>query len=160
MKSAVLLTLVGAFAVGCEVEFSCENDGECSDGFTCRNAQCVPGCDNNVDCAQGEVCVDDTCGRPSDFGLVSCSGSNTGVCAPYDCDLVGDICLVECNDDFDCYVAADCVAGVCTPKDCSTDSPCVGSRYRCDTVAGRCGTTCSGPEDCSSSADCVDGKCI
>ncbi|RMG19461.1 MAG: peptidoglycan-associated lipoprotein Pal [Deltaproteobacteria bacterium] len=93
----------------------CGQDGDCQEGFVCRDNACVPKpeCYTNADCTGGLVCRNEKC-------VPECTASS-------DC-AEGMKCEGNrCVPDVDCTSDADCAEG----EECTPDGRCVAATPDC-----------------------------
>lgn len=131
----------------------CFNDGECKEGYVCRDYQCTPrtaACWSVEDCPLGWSCNEDCGARPAgDAADVACPRS----CVPPEgggtCGEGGPVCGENEHCEDTCWIdVPDCG---CTP-DGSNDCACPGELV--------CSATCvpdNGWGDCASDGECPGG---
>ena len=155
----------------------CNDDGDCEDGFECRDQACARGC-VGVECPARSVCRGGLCFNPCDG--VRCEALQrcvAGVCTPNPCragacpqgwvcretqcvqDPCRDVrCVVRegvhrmCRDG---HCVASCADVRCGPEERCADGRCVFD----ECPEGACLASCEGVE-CMGSAVCVDGRCV
>jgi Cys-rich repeat protein len=104
----------------------CQADTDCSDGFACMEATCMPyapapECYVDSDCGDGNVCIDGLC-----YSAAQCDVDTD--CAQGEvCDY--GMCVAApaagpCQSDWDCPYDQVCNAGTCVPAACQVDTDC------------------------------------
>ena len=153
-----------------ELGCSCEDTGECSEGFTCLDGECRADenvCQFNFECGAGRLCVDGRCtsecgpdvgpcpeGQRCDDGYCREIPPTPGECMR-DADCSGDqicidsSCVDGCTGDAECGEGRYCAGGRCRVDDrptafCTTDADC---RFIC--VDGVCRTPCETSTECA-----------
>ncbi|MEM9069462.1 MAG: hypothetical protein AAGE52_13190 [Myxococcota bacterium] len=151
-----------------EVGCSCEETGECSDGFVCLEGECRADedvCRFNTECGVGRQCVDgacvEACGPEVPCETGTCVNGfcrdirpPTGECTRDDqCDAgetcIDSSCVDTCMSDAECGEGRYCDGNRCRvdtrPRPfCTVDSEC---RFRC--VNGVCRTPCDNSTECA-----------
>jgi uncharacterized protein (TIGR03382 family) len=125
----------------------CTNNSQCPGIAICVVGDCVNvECEQDANCVGDDVCVDNTCvaGVPGGEGEGE-GGGNTN----------------DCQDDGDCRVNEDCVAGTCEPRgsldDCTRDRDCTDDEICEDDLCIE--AECSRDNDCDDDEECDGGRC-
>jgi hypothetical protein len=152
----------------------CEQDGDCTGGFTCLAASsdpfgdpggpaggyCSQTCEGNEDCPASGVCLVTPGGG---YCFAACTPEASGACggrADVQCLLVDTqaACLPVCDTGASCGErSCDIGRGLCVDApepSCTSDADCVEGS--CDLATGEC---VAAPLPCTSDADCAEGSC-
>ncbi|MDF1565850.1 MAG: hypothetical protein P1V51_22635 [Deltaproteobacteria bacterium] len=136
----------------------CAADGDCREGYICRNSVCQPPCVTDRDCADGLSCQNGSC--------VS-GGIGAGCSSPADCaadlscapGLPGGYCTRSCETEA-CPTGTACTtyggSSYCFDS-CLSSSDC-RSGYVCS--AGVCDQACASDADCSGGELCINSACV
>jgi hypothetical protein len=94
--------------------FTCRDNADCNDMFTCTGTRCVPAtfCESDDDCLFGLSCINRFCADPD--GCTSSAACEDGrECAFGACLFFPD---VDCERDVDCGPGDICDYGWCQPS--------------------------------------------
>lgn len=158
------------------VEPECVEVSDCSLGFLCVDAQCVPGCEDDRDCpaerycaadvgdngtcqdctdashcAEGQVCAEGTCRD-------GCSEAEPGCPGLQICDIPNAVC-VRCLEDANCELGNICEAQECIPG-CRSNRDCPDAEVCIDDVCQQ-GCTAAPDDSCPAGTHCgPEATCI
>ncbi len=126
----------------------CAGEGDCREGYGCREGACVPSCESDDDCSSGRVCnpAVGICSSPFDPGLLgnTCSGSRRA--------CLGGTCWSEFASGFP---GSYCTYLGCDPNATDATDGCPGDGV-CSEVDGQavCLDACTVGAGCREGYDC------